>query len=117
MLGIERYNGARSCLHSARSDSDVVIYAFAAHDFEAHVLKYPHALEYVAAESRVTPDYLAPGARPELSRIFLHSAVRQKALPTCGANDTIADAARQLLTARSEAILVMDAEQRARGML
>jgi CBS domain-containing protein len=117
MLGIERYNGARSCLHSARSDSDVVIYAFAAHDFEAHVLKYPHAFEYVAAESRVTPDYLAPGARPELSRMFLHSAVRQKALPTCGANATIADAARQLLTARTEAILVMDAEQRARGML
>ena len=38
MLGIERYNDARACLHSARSESDVVIYAFPASDFEAFVL-------------------------------------------------------------------------------
>ena len=52
MLGIERYNDARACLHSARSESDVVIYAFPAEDFETFVLKYPHAARYVAAESR-----------------------------------------------------------------
>ena len=43
MLGIERYNGARQCLYSARSESDVVIYAFPADDFSDCVLKYPHA--------------------------------------------------------------------------
>ena len=34
MLGIERYNGAPHCLYSARSESDVVIYAFPAEDFD-----------------------------------------------------------------------------------
>ena len=29
MLGIERYNDAPACLHSARSETDVVLYAFA----------------------------------------------------------------------------------------
>ena len=57
MLGLERYNDARSCLHTARSESDVVIYAFQTHDFETSVLKYPHAAQYVAAEGRVTSDY------------------------------------------------------------
>ena len=57
MLGIERYNDAPHCLYSARSQSDVVIYAFPADDFEACVLKHPHAAQYVAAEGRVTTDY------------------------------------------------------------
>ena len=57
MLGIERYNGARSCLSSARSESDVVLYGFPAEAFDECILKYPHAVEYVAAEGRVTPDY------------------------------------------------------------
>ena len=30
MLGIERYNDAPACLHSARSETDVVLYAFPA---------------------------------------------------------------------------------------
>ena len=34
MLGIERYNGARSCLSSARTESDVVIYGFPAEAFD-----------------------------------------------------------------------------------
>jgi hypothetical protein len=50
MLGIERYNGARSCLSSARSESDVVIYGFPAEAFEECILKYPHAVEYDGAE-------------------------------------------------------------------
>ncbi len=31
MLGIERFNGAEACVHSARSSSDVLIYAFPAY--------------------------------------------------------------------------------------
>ncbi len=57
MLGIERYCDAPHCLYSGRSESDVVIYAFPAADFDEFVLKYPHAVQYVAAEGRVTPDY------------------------------------------------------------
>ena len=52
MLGIERFAGAPCCLHSARSASDVVIYAFPAADFEELVLKYPYARQFVEARRR-----------------------------------------------------------------
>ena len=44
---------ARHCLHSARSESDVVIYAFPASDFEELVLKYPYARQFVEAHDTV----------------------------------------------------------------
>ena len=54
MLGIERFNDAPWCLHSARSASDVVIYSFPASDFEELVLKYPYARRFVEAHDTVT---------------------------------------------------------------
>ena len=75
MLGIERYNGARSCLSSARSESDVVIYGFPAEAFDECILKYPHAVEYVAAEGRVTPDYQPTVASRRPHRVFLHDVI------------------------------------------
>ena len=117
MLGIERYNDARACLHSARSESDVVIYAFPAEDFETFVLKYPDAARYVAAESRVTPDYQAAGERHDPSRLFLHDLTARRVLAVCSAFDSIADVAGRLLASRSGAIVVVDADHRARGVL
>ena len=106
MLGLERYNGARSCLYSARAESDVVVYAFPDHDFETHVLKYPHAAQYIAAEAEVSADYQPSAGRREPRRIFLDEVMKSGPRPTCRADDTIADAARLLLTARAEAIAV-----------
>ena len=117
MLGIERYNDAPAILYSARSESDVVVYGFEATDFEAFVLKYPRALQYVAAEGRVTPDYQPAGERRELPRVFLHDLVGRGALPSCSEFETIASATGRLLASRSEAMIVMDAEQRARAVL
>src|SRR5207342_1766419 len=39
LLGIERFNGARAVLQSARAESDVLIYAFAEADFEILLAK------------------------------------------------------------------------------
>ena len=98
MLGIERYNDAPAVLYSARSESDVVVYAFSAFDFDSFVLKYPHAMQYVAAESRVTVDYQPGSERRDLPRVFLHDLVGRNILPRCGAHETIADAARRLVS-------------------
>ena len=117
MLGIERYNDAPACLHSARSETDVVLYAFPAPDFETFVLKYPHAARYVAAESRVTPDYQPSSERRDLARRFLHDLVARRAVPCVAAGDSIADAARRMLSLGSDSVLVTDVEQRARGVL
>ena len=117
LLGIDRYNNARACLHSARSESDVVIYAFPAADFEACVLKYPHAVQYVEAESRVTADYQPPGAHRDLPRTFLYDVVGRNTPATCTAADSISEAARRLVATRSEAVVVLDASRQARGLV
>jgi CBS domain-containing protein len=117
MLGIERYNDAPACLYSARSETDVVLYAFAAPDFETFVLKYPHAARYVTAESRVTPDYQPSGDRRELGRRYLHEVATRSVLPSVATGDSIADAARRMLSLRADSLLVTDGDHRGRGLL
>jgi signal-transduction protein with cAMP-binding, CBS, and nucleotidyltransferase domain len=117
MLGLERYNSARSCAHSARSESDVVLYAFPADDFETCVLKYPHASQYVAAEGRVTPDYQPGGERREPHSLFVHDLVGGKPIVFCHAHESIAAAAGRLLATRGMALAVRDAEGRVCGVL
>lgn len=117
MLGVERYNDAPSCLCSVRSESDVVVYAFPQDDFDAFVMKYPSAAQYVAAEGRVTADYHPAGSRRAPQSTFLHSLIGAKTLSTCSVQTCISDAARQLLSTRSDALAVVDSEQRARGVL
>ena len=117
MLGIERYNDARQCLHTARSESDVVIYAFPEDDFSDCVLKYPHAAQYVAAEGQVTPDYQGAATRHDPHRTFLHALVGQKTISTCAAADTVARVAERMLATGSEAVAVLEADDRLRGVL
>ena len=117
MLGLERYHDARSCLYSARSESDTVLYGFAEHDFDGHVLKYPHAAQYVNASSQVTADYHAAGGRRDPGTVYLHEVAGRNPLVVCRAEDTLADAARTLLGSRSPAIAVVDAAQRPLGVL
>ena len=117
MLGLERYNDARSCLHTARSESDVVIYAFQTDDFEGSVLKYPHAAQYVAAEGKVTPDYQPVTGQREPHRLFVHELVSGRAVVTCTSQDAIGAAASRLLASRSKALAVVDDQHRAQAVL
>jgi CBS domain-containing protein len=117
MLGLERYCDASHCLYSARSETDVVIYAFPAADFEEFVLKYPHAAQYVAAEGRVTPDYQPVTARRNPQATYLHAVVGRKPLSTCRGDDSIAHVARRFLDSQSQAMAVVDDRGRARGVL
>ena len=71
LLGVEQFNGARACLYSARSVSDVVIYGFPAADFEALVLAYPYARQYVAGLGAVTADFQRTDGALTSLRTFL----------------------------------------------
>ena len=117
MLGTERYNEARQCLYTARAESDVVIYAFPEDDFGDRVLKHPHAAQYVAAEGQVTPDYQGAATRHDPHRTFLHALVGQKTVSTCAAADTVARVAERMLATGSEAVAVLEADDRLRGVL
>jgi CBS domain-containing protein len=117
LLGIERYNDAPHTLHSARSESDVVIYAFPAYEFDQYVLSSPHAAQYIAAEGRLTKDYQGAVARREPHRTFLHTLVANTPLTTCQLGDSVAGVADRLLSTGHGAVAVLDADQRLRGVL
>ena len=116
LLGIERFNGARACLQSARAESDVLIYAFAEADFEALLAKYPLAREYVAAYGSVTV-YQSVDHRRDAGDVFLHDVVGGRSVVSCAVTDRIADVARRLLDAGSPAIVVLDADHQALDVL
>ena len=65
MLGIEQLNDAGCYPYSAKSASDVVIYAFPANAFKAFVLKYEYARRYAAAYGNVNADYQSTEERRE----------------------------------------------------
>jgi CBS domain-containing protein len=109
LLGIERFNGAKACLHSARSTSDVVIYGFPADDFERLVLKYAQARQYVLAHGSVVADYQPTGAWRDPQALFVHDLVARRKVSACGVGDTIQEAAR-LLTTGAGALAVVSPE-------
>lgn len=117
MLGVEQFAGADTYAYSARSSTDVLIYAFPAFDFEALVLKYANARRYVAAYGTVTADYRVLDERREPQKMFLHELVAHKPLQTCGAATSIRDAARGMRSSGADAVVVLDTEQRASGVL
>jgi CBS domain-containing protein len=117
LLGIEQFKAAGSYPYSARSASDVVIYAFPAIEFKALVLKHEYARRYAAAYGNVTADYQFTGERREPQNIFLHELAGRKKLLTCNAQDSIRDVVRTMRTMGADAIAVVDAEHRPRAVL
>ena len=117
LLGLERYHGARACLHSARSESDVVIYAFPASDFETHALTYPHVAKFVEAEGRLTADYQPVDAPDEPHATLVHQMAGTAALPTCSLDATLADVAAQLAASRFDAVAMLDRDRRVRAVV
>jgi hypothetical protein len=89
MLGLERFTGAPCCLHSARSASDVVIYAFPAGDFEELALKYPYVRQFVEAHDTVSADYQWANDARDPQKLFLPGVVGRRALEHSGAHASI----------------------------
>ena len=117
MLGVERYNGAPACLHSARAATDVLIYAFPAVDIEGLLDQYPHARHYVSAHSTVTLDHQMADGRRRPDQVFLHDVVKSKRPISCRPEDSIRDAARVMRIHGADAVAVTDASHRPRGVL
>jgi CBS domain-containing protein len=117
MLGLERFNDAATCQYSARSESDVIVYAFPVEDFEALLEAYPHALAYVRVDGRLTVDYRGTGDRRDVTGVFLQQLASHKSVPHCSTEDTMTDAARRFLDSGAAALAVLDSERRVRGVL
>jgi CBS domain-containing protein len=117
LLGVERFNGAPTSLHSARSATDVVLYALPADDLGALVDKYPSARQFVSAYSTVTLDHQAAEGRRRPEEVFLHEVVKARRVVTCALRDSVRDAARSMRTAGVDALAVVDGDGRKRGVI
>src|SRR5450631_1596682 len=96
VIGIERFNGSPTSLHSVKTASDVVLYAIYAEDLEPLLARHPKAAQYIAAHSAVTADYKAPGERLQPHEIFLADLVNDRAPVHCPVSTPIREAARIL---------------------
>ncbi len=93
MIGIERFNGAPTSLHSAKAASEVVIYALYAADLEPLLAGNPEASQYVAAFADVTAGYMHAGERPPAHEIFLADLLGDQLPIQCPASTSIHEAA------------------------
>ena len=112
LLGVERFIGAPHSLQSARSTTDVVIYAFPATDFEDLVLKDPYARRFIEAYETVTSDFQSTHDTRDLQDVFLHHVIGRKPLESCSAATTVREAAASMLATGSDAIPVADGDRR-----
>jgi CBS domain-containing protein len=96
MIGIERFNGVPTSLHSAKAASEVVIYALYASDLEPLLAGNPEAGQYVAAFAEVTAGYMQAGERPPAHEIFLADLLRDQPPLQCPASTPIREAATLL---------------------
>ena len=109
IIGIERFLGSQSSPYSAKTNSDVVIYALQAEDFEPLLAKYPQAKRYVDAHATAGGVY-HDAARPGVHEKFVAELARHSAPLSCSPDCTVGDAAKLMLTANSEAIAVTRGE-------
>jgi CBS domain-containing protein len=117
LLGVDRFNDAPACLHSARAATDVVLYAFNVEDIAVLLDKYPHAKQYVSAYANVTLDDDTAHDRRHPESVFLHEVVKAKRPLGCRPEDSVRDAAQAMRTNGVDAIVVISADRRPRGVL
>jgi CBS domain-containing protein len=115
LLGAEQFNGERSCLFSARSTSDVMLYGFPASDFGALLMKYPYARQFVSALGTVVSDFQRSDDRADPGRLFLHDVASP--LSAFTPDRTVADAARMLALTGADAIPVTNSDAQIVGIV
>jgi CBS domain-containing protein len=116
LLGIESFTGARSCLYSATSSSDVVIYALRTDDFERIVLARPDARRFIEAYDSVSSPTTVDATMREPHQIELRELLSNAHVETCTPLASVQDVA-QLIAAGREAVGVLDDDNALRGIV
>lgn len=117
LLGIDRFHGAQTSVYSAKSASEVMIYALPADTFARLVEKYPQAQRYIAAYSTLAHDFAPVDQRKGHQETLLYEAVRRVDPPVCTAGNTLRQAAKRMLRAGASAIAVVDGDGQIGGVL
>jgi len=103
-IGAEQFHGARSCLYTARANTDVVTYGFPAYAVDELLEKYPYVASFVAAMGSLGSTF----TRSDTVADPLNTYLQQLAGPlrSCSRQTTVRDAARLLLESGAEALAV-----------
>jgi CBS domain-containing protein len=117
MLGIDRFLGSETSVYSAKTCSDMVIYALRVTDFEPLLAKYTHACRYVTSHAGASTEYQQPDRRRAAHEMFLSDVVELRPPLTCGVGESIRDAARRMTAAGAHAIAVEDGDHRLAGLI
>ena len=110
IIGIERFLGSQSYPYSAKSNSDVVVYALEAKDFEPLLAKYPPAKRYVDAHATAGGVYHDAG-RQGVHEKFVAELARDSAPLSCSSNSTVTEAAQLMRSANSDVLAVTRSEK------
>jgi CBS domain-containing protein len=116
MLGVDRFFGAETWPYSAKTSSDVILYALPADEFEPLLSKYPRARRYLEAQALVAPDFdplagTGTAHRSPLPREFGRKPV------TCQGGEAIRDVAKRMSERDASAAAVLDPDGRPAGLV
>ncbi len=117
LLAIERFLGASQYRYSARTNSDVILYALPAQDFEPLLTKYPAAAKYLEAHASVSAGFRTTGHRELPSQIRVYDVAWAQTTVTCTPATTLQEAARRMSQAGAKAAPVLDTSHCVLGML
>lgn len=131
ILGLGRAQDAAAHLHTARTATEVILYAFDSGAFETLVIKYPEAARYltahVSATARQTKALQAPATRERLltereKASWLNAAALPPQLPrqrmvACHPELPIREAVKLMLEAPGETVAVIAADAHPLGLI
>jgi len=117
LLSIDRFLGKDSHMYSAKAESDIVLYALPAGDFQPLLEKYPRAAQYLAAHASVSAYYEPSEEKRRLDRMYAYEAVRERPLITCSPEDDLRHSVGRMLEAGVSAAAVVDAKGALLGVL
>ena len=106
VLGLERFLGAAHYRYSAKTASDVVLYALPADDFAPLVDRYPGLQQYLAAQAAVTAGDVASDEVPRAAQPLSERLLPE--LATISPQALVAEAAAAMLASNTDALLVID---------
>jgi CBS domain-containing protein len=117
LLGIDRFHDSAASIYSAKSASEVMIYALPADTFARLIDKYPQAKRYIDAHSSATTNYAPVDQRKGHHETLLYESVRRADPPVCTGGNSLRQAARRMQRAGAQAIAVVDGESQIVGVL
>jgi len=135
LLGIDQLLGEKHYRCSAKTSSDVILYALPMETFEALTIRYPVLARYLAASASVRKEHSppagetvgAPANRPArtdravqsnwlLAELPFADTLHQRLL-TCSEKTPIQEVAKMMDEHRRDAVAVVDRERRLKGII